>query len=70
MGDDVTDSNNFFLCYYIATDWYFLMYILERIYCTKADYNITLTENILDGDTKLQGVKEVMGFVEGLGSNR
>ncbi|CAB4414774.1 unnamed protein product [Rhizophagus irregularis] len=52
-----------------ATDWYFIMYTPERIYCTKADYHIDLTEDILDDDTKLcQGVKEVMGnrrFVEG-----
>ncbi|CAB4406102.1 unnamed protein product [Rhizophagus irregularis] len=41
-----------------ATDWYFIMYTPERIYCTKADYHIDLTEDILDDDAKLcQGVK-------------
>ncbi|CAI2168928.1 1462_t:CDS:2 [Funneliformis geosporum] len=38
------------------------MYTPERIYCTKADYHIDLTEDILDDDAKLrQGVKEVLG---------
>ncbi|PKY14472.1 hypothetical protein RhiirB3_400334, partial [Rhizophagus irregularis] len=44
-----------------ATDWYFLMYTPERIYCSKADYHITLTEDILDDDAELRcGVKKVM----------
>ncbi|RIA94244.1 hypothetical protein C1645_803641 [Glomus cerebriforme] len=34
-----------------ASDWYFLMYTPERIYCSKADYHIALTEDILDDDT-------------------
>ncbi|RGB33696.1 hypothetical protein C1646_815846 [Rhizophagus diaphanus] len=54
-----------------ATDWYFIMYTPERIYCTKADYHIDLTEDILDDDTKLcQGVKEVMGVIVGLSKDR
>ena len=40
-------------------DWYFIMYIPERIYCTKADY--ALTEDILENDAKLRrGVKKVI----------
>ena len=47
------------------------MYTPERIYCTKADYHITLTEDILDDDTKLrQGVKEVMEVIVGLLKDR
>ena len=47
------------------------MYTPERIYCTKANYHIDLTENILDDDTKLrQGVKEVMGVIVGLLKDR
>ena len=54
-----------------ATDWFFIMYTPERIYCTKADYHIDLTENILDDDAKLcQGVKEVMGVIVGLLKDR
>ncbi|PKY27410.1 hypothetical protein RhiirB3_443114 [Rhizophagus irregularis] len=54
-----------------ATDWYFIMYTPERIYCMKADYHIDLTEDILDDDTKLcQGVKEVMGVIVGLSKDR
>ena len=52
-----------FIC--LASDWYFLMYTPERIYCTKADYHIALTEDVLDNDKELrQGVKKVM---EGIG---
>ncbi|POG62850.1 hypothetical protein GLOIN_2v1691758 [Rhizophagus irregularis DAOM 181602=DAOM 197198] len=41
-----------------ATDWYLIMYTPKRIYCTKADYHIDLTEDILDDDAKLcQGAK-------------
>ncbi|CAG8589887.1 10045_t:CDS:1 [Paraglomus brasilianum] len=33
----------------------------ERIYCTKADYHIALTEDILENDAKLRrGVKKVI----------
>ena len=47
------------------------MYTPERIYCTKADYHIALTEEILDNDTKLyQGVKEVMEVIVGLLKDR
>ncbi|POG76265.1 hypothetical protein GLOIN_2v1769293 [Rhizophagus irregularis DAOM 181602=DAOM 197198] len=39
----------------------------ERTYCTKADYHIALTKDILDDDIKLrQGVKEVMEVIVGL----
>jgi hypothetical protein len=41
------------------------MYTSERIYCSKADYHIALTEDILDDDTKLR-VKEVMEVIVGL----
>jgi len=47
------------------------MYTPERIYCTKADYHIDLTEDILEDDVKLrQGVKEVMGVIIGLLKDR
>ena len=47
------------------------MYTPERIYCTKADYHIDLTEDILDDDAKLRrGVKEVMGVIVGLLKDR
>ncbi|GBC40619.2 hypothetical protein GLOIN_2v274770 [Rhizophagus irregularis DAOM 181602=DAOM 197198] len=29
-------------------DWYFLIYTPERIYCSKADYHIDLTEDIVE----------------------
>ncbi|CAB4381473.1 unnamed protein product [Rhizophagus irregularis] len=32
----------------IASDWYFLIYTSERIYCSKADCHIVLTENIME----------------------
>ncbi|RIA79457.1 hypothetical protein C1645_882660 [Glomus cerebriforme] len=52
-------------------DWYFIMYMPERIYCTKVNYHIDLTEDILDDDAKLrQGVKEVMGVIVGLLKDR
>ena len=39
----------------------------ERIYCTKADYHIALTEDVLDNDKELrQGVKKVMEVIVGL----
>ena len=47
------------------------MYTPERVYCTKADYHIDLTEDILDDDAKLrQGVKKVMGVIVGLLKDR
>ena len=47
------------------------MYTPERIYCTKADYHIDLTEDILEDDAKLrQGVKEVMGVIVDLSKDR
>jgi hypothetical protein len=43
------------------------MYTLEKIYCTKANYHITLTEDILDDDVELrQSVKKVMEVIVGL----
>jgi len=54
-----------------ATDWHFLMYTPERIYCTKADYHIALTEDVLDNDRELrQGVKKVMEVIVGLLKDR
>ena len=45
---------------YLASDWYFLMYTPERIYCSKDDYHIVLTEKIMKDDAELRrGVKEV-----------
>ena len=47
------------------------MYTPERIYCTKANYHIDLTEDILDDDAKLcQEVKEVMRVIVGLLKDR
>ena len=47
------------------------MYTPERIYCTKADYHIDLTEDILDDDAKLRReVKKVMGVIVGLLKDR
>ena len=62
---------NFFYAIYIATDWYFLMYTPEMIYCSKADYHIDLTEDILDDDAELRrGVKKVMEVIVGLLKDR
>jgi hypothetical protein len=48
-------------------DRYYIMYTLEKIYCTKANYHITLTEDILDDDVELrQSVKKVMEVIVGL----
>ncbi|PKK78422.1 hypothetical protein RhiirC2_843500 [Rhizophagus irregularis] len=45
-----------------ASDWYFLMYTPERIYCSKDDYHIVLTEKIMKDDAELcRGVKKVIG---------
>ena len=47
------------------------MYTPERVYCTKADYHIALTEGILDDDEELrQGVKKVMEVVVDLLKDR
>ena len=47
------------------------MYTPERIYCSKADYHITLTEEILDDDAELRrGVKKVMEVIVGLLKDR
>ena len=55
----------------LATDWYFIMYMPERIYYMKADYHIDLTEDILNDDIKLrQGVKEVMEVIVDLLKDR
>ena len=55
----------------LATDWYFIMYMPKRIYCTKANYHIDLTEDILNDDIKLrQGVKEVMEVIVDLLKDR
>ncbi|GES96963.1 hypothetical protein GLOIN_2v1709121 [Rhizophagus clarus] len=54
-----------------ASDWYFLMYTPERIYCSKDDYHIVLTENIMKNDAELRrGVKKVMGVIVGLLKDR
>ncbi|CAB4392914.1 unnamed protein product [Rhizophagus irregularis] len=47
-----------------ASDWYFLMYTPERIYCSKDDYHIVLNEKIMKDDAELRrGVKKVMGIM-------
>ena len=39
----------------LATDWYFIIYTSDRIYCTKADnYHIALTEDSLDDGAELR----------------
>src|ERR1041384_3863643 len=38
----------------LATDWYFTMYTPDKIYYTKTDYHINLTEGILENDTELR----------------
>ena len=56
---------------YLASDWYFLMYTPERIYCSKDDYHIVLTENIMKDDAELRrGVKKVMEVIVGLLKDR
>jgi hypothetical protein len=47
------------------------MYTPERIYCTKADYHIALTDDILENDAELRrGVKKVMEVIVGLLKDR
>ena len=47
------------------------MYAPERIYCTKVDYHIALTEDILGNDAELsRGVKKVMEVIVGLLKDR
>jgi hypothetical protein len=47
------------------------MYTPEMVYCTKADYHIALTEDILDDDVELRrGVKKVMEVIVGLLKDR
>jgi hypothetical protein len=54
-----------------ASDWYFLMYTPERIYCSKDDYHIALNEKIMKDDAELRrGVKKVMGVIVGLLKDR
>ncbi|CAI2183741.1 4006_t:CDS:2 [Funneliformis geosporum] len=56
-----------------AMNWYFIMYIPEKIYCMKANYYITLTEDVLDNndDRELrQGMKKVMKVIVDLLKDR
>ncbi|PKY58531.1 hypothetical protein RhiirA4_412143 [Rhizophagus irregularis] len=54
-----------------ASDWYFLMYTPERIYCSKDDYHIVLNEKIMKDDVKLcLGVKKVMEVIVDLLKDR
>ncbi|RIA82808.1 hypothetical protein C1645_862040 [Glomus cerebriforme] len=54
-----------------ASDWYFLMYTPDRIYCSKDDYHIVLTEKIMKDDAELRrGVKKVMEVIVGLLKDR
>ena len=45
---DCVKNGRCYLLSMLATDWYFIMYTPESIYCTKADYHIVLTEDILE----------------------
>ncbi len=55
----------------LASDWYFIMYTPERIYCSKTEYHVVLTEDILDDDAELRrGVKKVMEVIVGLLKDR
>jgi hypothetical protein len=55
----------------LTSDWYFLMYTPERIYCSKDDYHIVLNEKILKDDVELRrGVKRVLEVVVGLLKDR
>ncbi|RIA88510.1 hypothetical protein C1645_826239 [Glomus cerebriforme] len=54
-----------------VTEWYFILYTPESIYCTKNDYQITLTEDILEDDVVLRReVKNVMEVIVGLLKDR
>jgi len=55
-----------------GSDWYFILYTSEDIWCTsKSEYHISLTEASLNDDSKLcQGVKEVMEVIVGLLKDR
>jgi len=47
------------------------MYTPKRVYCSKADYHIDLTDNALLDDTELKrGVKKVMEVIVGLLKDR
>jgi hypothetical protein len=47
------------------------MYTPERIYCSKDDYHIVLTEKIMEDDAELRrGVKKVMEVIVGLLKDR
>ncbi|RIA81440.1 hypothetical protein C1645_837009 [Glomus cerebriforme] len=54
-----------------ASDWYFLMYTSERIYCSKVNYHIVLTKDVFDNNRELrQGVKKVIKVIVGLLKDR
>ncbi|RIA95056.1 hypothetical protein C1645_758420 [Glomus cerebriforme] len=47
------------------------MYTSERIYCSKTEYHIVLTEDILENDDELRrDVKKVMEVIVGLLKDR
>ena len=47
------------------------MYTPDRIYCSKDDYHIVLTEKIMKDDAELRrGVKKVMEVIVGLMKDR
>lgn len=55
----------------LASDCYFLIYTPKRIYCSKADHHIVLTEVIMDNDVELfRGVKMVIEVIMSLLKNR
>ncbi|CAB4415352.1 unnamed protein product [Rhizophagus irregularis] len=54
-----------------ASDWYFLMYTPERIYCSKDDYHIVLNEKIMKDNAEFhRGIKKVMEVIVSSLKNR
>src|ERR1700753_2810581 len=57
---------------FLATDWYFILYSTEAIYCTsKTEYRISLTEDALKDSTDLRkNVKRILEVIVGLLKDR
>src|SRR5947208_601978 len=57
---------------FLATDWYFILYSTETIYCTsKTEYRISLTEKALKDPTELcKNVKRILEVIVGLLKDR
>ncbi|CAG8622421.1 5099_t:CDS:2, partial [Paraglomus occultum] len=60
------------LCVAEGTNWYFILYTTEGIYCTsETEYHISLTKSALKDDLDLKNsVKKVMEIVAGLLKDR